>query len=158
MSRPLTIEDRLILACARTEPDLPGIRDLGERDPDWTLLLRKVERSRLATVVYVNLKKVAELPKVVAERLRPLHHREAVYAVARRGRLRTILVRLSEAGLPAVVPPATGDADLLVRDHDLDDVPALVQSIADPQSWAARLAICRRVPVLIAARSPVDAP
>src|SRR5262245_10024298 len=156
MSWPLTIEDRLILACARTEPDLPGIRDLGERDPDWTLLLRKVERSGLATVVYVNVKKVAELPNVVAERLRPLHHREAVYAVARRERLRTILVRLSEAGLPAVVPPATGDADLLVHDHDLDEVAALVQSIADPKRWSGRLAICSRVTVLTAAGIPIE--
>jgi hypothetical protein len=34
MSSPLMLEDRLILACARTDPDVERVLDLVERGPD----------------------------------------------------------------------------------------------------------------------------
>jgi hypothetical protein len=50
-SRPLTLEDRLGLACARTDPDVERIRELAGRGPDWRGVVRKAERWRLVPLV-----------------------------------------------------------------------------------------------------------
>ncbi len=41
MLSPLTLENRLILACARTDPDVQHIADLVERGPDWQAILQQ---------------------------------------------------------------------------------------------------------------------
>jgi hypothetical protein len=75
MSSPLTLENRLILACARTDPDVEHVRDLVERGPDWQAILRKTERWGLAPLVYAGLRQVASsdrVPKPVTDCLRAL--------------------------------------------------------------------------------------
>src|SRR5690242_1477056 len=99
----LTVEDRLLLACARIEPDLTTLRDLAAQHPDWATFVRKVERCGLATAVYSTARRSADLPREIAQRLRTIHHRDAIYAVARRERLKAIVARLSAANVAAMV-------------------------------------------------------
>jgi hypothetical protein len=144
MRPTLTIEDGLILACARTDPDVQHIRDLVERGPDWQGILRKAERWGLAALVYTNLRQAArpgQVPIEITEHLRHLSRRDTAYGVARREVLRAILVRFSEAGVPVIVlegaalaalvyPSPTlrpmGDIDLLVHESDRDGVDAVL--------------------------------
>src|SRR5215472_5976141 len=84
--RRLTIEDDLILACARTDPDVQRIQDLLERDPDCQEVLSKAERWGLVPLVYASLRQVApsgRVPTAISERLRHLSHRETIYGAAR---------------------------------------------------------------------------
>ena len=149
MASPLTLENRLLLACARTEPDVQHIQALVERDPDWQAILRKTERWGLVPLVYTNLRKAAQsgqVPKPVAERLRHLYHRDTIHGVARRELLRTTLLRFSEASIPVIVlkgaalatlvypSPALRpmrDLDLLVHRRDQDRVEAVLRSLRD---------------------------
>src|SRR4051794_17669019 len=106
MSSPLTLENRLILACARTDPDVQHIQDLVERGPDWQGILRKAERWGLAPLVYVNLRQAAppsQVPKPVTDCLRHLYHRDTIHGVAKRELLRATLLRFSEASVPVIV-------------------------------------------------------
>src|SRR5688572_24788020 len=106
MSSPLTLENRLILACARTDPAAQAIRDLAERGPDWQEVLRKVERWGIVPLVYTSLRQVRPLDRVpisVTECLRHLYRRETIHGVAKRQLLRAALLRLSEAKVPVVV-------------------------------------------------------
>ena len=143
MSPQLTIENGLILACARTDPDVQRIRDLVERGPDWQTILRKAERWGLAALVYTNLRQAAQpgqVPKATTERLRNLYHRDTTYGIAQREVLRATLARFSEASVSVIVlkgaalaalvyPSPTlrpmGDIDLLVHERDRDRVDAL---------------------------------
>lgn len=145
MAFPLTLENSLILACARTDPEVPRIEDLVQRDPDWQLVLQKVERWRLAPLVYTNLRaaiRSGHVPPPVAQHLRHLYHRDTIHGVARRELLRATLLRFSVAGVPVVVLRGAalaalvypspglrpmGDIDLLVHSHDLDRVDALLR-------------------------------
>ena len=156
MSSPLTLENRLILACARTDPDGQRIQDLVERGPDWHAILRKIERWGLAPLVYTNLRQAVhsgQVPKPVAERLRHLYHRDTIHGVARRELLRTTLLRFAEASVPVIVlkgaalatlvypSPALRpmrDIDLLVHRRDLDRVEAVLHSLRDAPAGAAR--------------------
>ena len=156
MSQPLTIEDRLILACARTEPDLTDIRELATQNPNWAVFLWKVERWGLATAVYGTVKKAAELPSAIAARLRALHHRDAISRLAHRARLRAILVRLSESGVPAIVPRPAADADLLVHERDRDEVTALVGCLANSSGWSGPFAIRSDLGSVAAAGIPIE--
>jgi len=139
-SRLGTLENRLILACARVEPDLSTIEALVKLDPDWQEILRKTERWSLASLVHVNLRHEAvrsRVPASVAERLRHIYHRDAIRGIAQQTALGTILLKFSETGIPVIVlkgaalaalvyPSPTlrtmGDIDLLVLRHDLDSV------------------------------------
>src|SRR5262249_22079306 len=90
MSPSLTIQTNLILACARTDPDVQRIRDLVERGPDWQCFLRKTERWGLAPLVYNNLRQAAppgQVPMAITERLRHLSHRDTTYGIVRREEL-----------------------------------------------------------------------
>jgi hypothetical protein len=140
MSPTLTIENDLILACARTDPDVRRIQDLVEHGPDWQGILRKAERWGLAPLVYTNLRQAAQpgqVPRGTTERLRHLYHRDTAYGVARREVLRAILGRFLEASVSVIVlkgaalaalvyPSPTlrpmGDIDLLVHPRDRDRV------------------------------------
>jgi hypothetical protein len=140
MSPTLTIEDGLILACARTDPDIQRIRDLVERGPDWQGILRKTERSGLAPLVYTSLRQAArpgEVSTATTEHLRHLYHRDTAYGVARRAALRAILARFAEANVPVIVlrgaalaalvyPTPTlrpmGNIDLLVHPRHRDRI------------------------------------
>ena len=57
--RPLTLEHRLLLACARPAPEGPHLQALVARGPDWPRLLRQVERWGLAPLVYTHLQPAA---------------------------------------------------------------------------------------------------
>jgi hypothetical protein len=61
MPSPLTLENSLILACLRTEPDLQRIRELVERRPEWPVIVRKAERWRVVPSVYLQLRRGAQL-------------------------------------------------------------------------------------------------
>ena len=74
MRVPLTLEDSLILACARTDPDVHRIQELAERGPDWEAILRKVERWGLAPLAYTSLQlasRSGRVPGPVTEAVNP---------------------------------------------------------------------------------------
>jgi hypothetical protein len=149
MSSPLTLENCLILACARTDPDAQRIQELLERGPDWQEILRKAERWGLAQLVYTNLRQAAQsgcVPKPVTECLRHFFHRDTIHGAARRELLRATLLRFAEASVPVIVlkgaalanlvypSPALrpmGNIDLLVHRRDLDRVEAVLRSVRD---------------------------
>ena len=157
MSSPFTLENRLLLACARTEPDVQRIQALVARGPDWQAILRKTERWGLAPLVYTNLRQAVhsgQVPTPVAERLRHLYHRDTIHGVARRELLRATLLRFAEANVPVIVlkgaalatlvypSPALRpmrDIDLLVHRRDLDRVEAVLRSLRDAASPTRRL-------------------
>jgi len=87
MAAPLTLENRLLLACARTKPDTQHLQALVARGPDWQAILRKTERWGLAPLVYTNLQQAihsGHVPQSVAERLRHLYRRDTIHGVAQR--------------------------------------------------------------------------
>jgi hypothetical protein len=147
MSSRRTLENRLILACARTEPDVRIIEDLAECGPDWQVIVRKAERLGLVPLVYASLKQTAgsgQVPQPVVERLRQLCHRDAIRSIALREALGAVLLRLSEEGVPVVVlkgaalaalvypSPALRtmvDIDLLAPKRDLGKVDALLRGM-----------------------------
>jgi Uncharacterised nucleotidyltransferase len=147
MSSPRTLENRLILACAQTNADLPSIQDILERGPDWEEILRKVERWGLAPLVGVSLKQAdaaGRVPKAVTERLKHLHRGSAIHGITLREALRGILGRFSAASVPVITlkgaalaelvypTPALrpmGDIDLLVRKSDLEGVDKLLRTM-----------------------------
>ena len=99
MTSPLTLDNRLLLACASAEPDAQDIQKLVESEPDWPSLLRKTERWSLAPLVYTNLRKAAQsgqVPQSVAERLRHLYRLDTIHGVARPELLRVTLQRFAE--------------------------------------------------------------
>jgi hypothetical protein len=155
MRSPLTLENCLILACARTDPDGQRIEDLVQRGPDWQAILRRVERWGLAPLVYTNLRQVIQsgrVPKPVAEHLRHLYHRDTIHGVARRELLRAALLRFSEARIPVIVLKGaalatlvypspglrtTGNIDLLIHKRDLDRVDTLLSDMREATALRA---------------------
>lgn len=150
MASLLTLENRLLLACARTAPDVTHVRELVGRGPDWQDILRKTERSSLAPLVYANLRQAVQsghVPKLVGERLRDLYRRDTVHGIARRELLRATLLRFAEANIPVIVLKGAAlatlvylspglrpmrDIDLLVHRRDLDRVAAVLRSLKNP--------------------------
>jgi hypothetical protein len=140
MASPLTPDNRLLLACARTAPDARHIQKLVAQGPDWPALLRKTERWGLAPLVYTNLQQAihsGHVPQPVAERLRHLYRLDTIHGVARRELLRMTLQRFAEASIPVIVlkgaalatlvypAPALrpmGDLDLLVHRGDRERI------------------------------------
>ena len=140
VSIPLSLENRLILACASTDPNLGYIQALVERGPDWQEIVRKTERLSLAPLVHASLRDAVQsgsVPASVAERLKHVYRREAIRGMAVREALQEILLRLQAAGIPVVVLKGAalaalvytspnlrtmGDMDLLVHRGDLDEV------------------------------------
>src|SRR5262249_7742473 len=102
-----------------------------------------------------NAKKSAELSAAILDRLRPLHHRESIYAIARREQLRATIVRLSENDVPVMVPPPTGDADLIVYPRDRDKAGALARDIRS--RGGVRPAIRAYISTFAAAGIPIEA-
>ena len=181
MASPLTTENELILACARTDPDLRRIQDLADRAPDWEAVVRKAEQCRLVPLVYVALRHAAQagrVPKPILERLRQLYHLEATYGIAQRAVLHASLVRFAEArvsvmvlkgmAVAALVYPSptlrpTRSIDLLVHERDRDEVDALVRGIRDASgssaaSACARIDVCHHIADRAAAahRIPIE--
>jgi hypothetical protein len=155
MSSLLTLENLLVLACVRRDLDAERIQDLMKLGPDWHVILRRVERWKLAPLVYTSLRQAdptGQVPDLVAERLRHLYRRQTVHWIDQRKVLRETLQRFSEAGVPAIVlkgaalatlvypSPAlrpTRKIDLLVRQSDAARVEALLKSMRDaPESEA----------------------
>src|SRR5262249_14460239 len=144
MASPLTLENRLLLACARTEPDVPRLQELVECGPDWQGILRKTERWGLASLVYTNLRQAAQaghMPQPVAERLRHFYRRDTVHNVVRRELLRATLLQFAAARIPVIVLKGAalatlvypspglrplGDIDLLVHRRDQERVEAVL--------------------------------
>lgn len=158
MSPLLTIEDRLILACARTDPEAVRVAELVRCGPDWRRIVRKAERWKLVPLVHTNVRQ-ASAPVAVVERLRHLHHLDATYGLARRAILRAALTRCSEARVPVVVlggavlaalvypAPALrtmGRIDLFVREDDRARADAALAGVG-------QVRLCHRI-----ARLPVD--
>ena len=147
LSRLGTLENRLVLACARVEPDLSAIERLVKSDPDWQEVLRKTERWGVAPVAYANLRRESAcgcVPASVAEQLRHAYRRDAIRSVTLQTALSAILLRFSEAGIPVIVlkgaalgalvypSPALrtmGDLDLLAHGHDLNRIDTLLRTI-----------------------------
>jgi hypothetical protein len=147
MPSPLTLENRLILACVRTDPDVSHIQGLVERGPDWQKILRRIEHWGIAPLVYSSIRQLAssgQVPTPVTEHLRHIYRRDTIHSVAQRELLRVTLLRFSEERVPVIVlqgaalatlvypSPALrpiGDIDLLVHAHDREQVVKLLRGV-----------------------------
>jgi Uncharacterised nucleotidyltransferase len=122
MSSPLTLENSLILACVRTEPDVQRIRELVERCPEWPLIVRKAERWRVVPSLYLQLRQGAQsgrVPGPVTEGLKQLYYRDTIRSVAKRELLRAALLRFAEASVPVIVLRGAALATLVYQSHAL---------------------------------------
>src|SRR3954463_6771502 len=122
MPSALTLEDSLILACVRAEPDLQRIRELVERCPEWPVIVRKAERWRVVPSVYLQLRQGAQLGRVpgpVAEGLKHFNRRDTIRGVATRELLRVALLRFAEASVPVIVLRGAALATLVYPSHAL---------------------------------------
>jgi Uncharacterised nucleotidyltransferase len=122
MSSPLTLENSLILACVRTEPDVQRIGELVERCPEWPAIVRKAERWRVVPSVYLHLRPGAQsgrVPGPVAEGLKHLYYRDTIRGVAKRELLHSALLRFAEASVPAIVLKGAALATLVYQSHTL---------------------------------------
>ncbi len=131
MSSPLTLENSLILACVRTEPDVQRIHELVERCPEWPVIIRKAEQWRVVTSVYLQLRRGAQpgrVPGPVAEGLKHLYYRDTIRGVAKRELLRAALLRFAEASVPVIVLKGAALATLVYQSHALRPIGALRQS------------------------------
>jgi hypothetical protein len=149
MSSPLTLENSVILACMRAEPEVRHIQELVERGPDWQEIARKSEQWGVGPLLYINLRQAVpsgHVPAPVAERLRHLYHREAIHGTARRELLGAALARFAEAGVPVIVLKSAALAtltyrspalramkkiDLLVHRHDRTRVDTVLLNLRD---------------------------
>lgn len=147
MFSPLPLEDRLLLACARTESDARAIEDLVERGPDWQVIVRKAERLGLSPLVHTSLRQVfasGRVPKPVADHLRNLYHQDAIRSIIMREPVRSILLQFTKAAVPVIVLKGvalaavaypspvlrpTGGMDLLVQTDDLERISKLLDSM-----------------------------
>jgi FkbM family methyltransferase len=122
MSPPLTLENSLVLACVRTEPDVQRIRELVERCPAWPVIVRKAERWRVVPSVYLQLRRDAQsgrVPVPVAEGLKHLYYRDTVHGIVKRELLRLALLRFAEASVPVIVLKGAALATLVYQSHAL---------------------------------------
>lgn len=136
MPSRLTLENHVLLACARTDPDLDVIQNLVERGPDWQAIVRRAEHWGIVPLVYTSLRQIDSfdhLPAPVVEHFRHLYRRDTIHSIAQREMLRISLLRFVEAGVPVIVLPSAalavlvyavphvrpiGDIDLLVYPRD----------------------------------------
>ena len=103
MASPPNLEDRLILACARTDPDVSRIENLAALGPVWDEFVRKTQRLGLIPLVHASVRQAAEsgdVPKSVSQHLRHLYHRDAVHSI----RLGKRLARSSSGSRRRVFP------------------------------------------------------
>jgi Uncharacterised nucleotidyltransferase len=156
MSSPLTLENSLILACVRTEPDVQRIRELVERCPEWPVIVRKAEQWRVVPSVYLQLRRAAQggrVPGPVAEGLKHLYYRNTIHSVVKRELLRAALLRFAEVSAPVIVLKGAALATLiyqfdtlrptrrialLVHRRDLARVEAIVRSLCEAPGAPAR--------------------
>lgn len=151
MPAPLTLENRLILACTRSEPDLQQIEQIIDRGPDWQAILRATDQWGLASLVYTSLHSLAptsKVPAAVLEQLRHSYRRDTIHSIAQRDLLGISLRRFVAAGVPVIVlPRATlatlvypapnlrpiGNIDLLLHAHDHARAEGLLAAIQSEQ-------------------------
>jgi hypothetical protein len=122
MSSPLTLENSLILACVRMEPDAQRIHELVERCPAWPVIARQAERWRLVPSVYLQLRRGVQsgrVPVPVTEGLKHLYYRDTIHGVAKRELLRTALLRFAEANVPVIVLKGAALATLVYQSYAL---------------------------------------
>lgn len=147
MSAPFSLENRLILACTRTAPNLQQIENLIDGGPDWPAILRVTEQWGVATLVYTTLRLIAEtgkIPATVMEQLRHLYRRDTIHNIGQRHLLGICLRRFVAEGVPTIVLPRAalatlvypapnlrpiGDIDLLVHAHNQARAEALLAAI-----------------------------
>ena len=157
MASPPNLEDRLILACARTDPDISSIEKLAALGPAWDDFVRKTQRLGLIPLVHASVRHAAEsgdVPKSVSQHLRHLYHRDAVHSIRLREALGAILLRFAENGVPVILIRETALAAqvyasptlratkaiyLLVKRPDLGGVDELLRTMSyTSRSPAAR--------------------
>jgi hypothetical protein len=120
MWSPLTLENSLILATVRTEPDVRRICELVARSPQWPVIVRSAERWRVVPSVYLQLKQCAQagrVPGPVMEGLKHLYYRETIRGFAQRELLRAALLRFAEASVPVIVLKGAALATLVYPSH-----------------------------------------
>jgi hypothetical protein len=148
MASPLNLEDHLILACARTDPDVSSIENMAARGPAWEGFVRKTQRLGLIPLVHTSLRQAAgsgHVPKSVSEHLRHINHREAVHSIRLQEALGAILLRFAEKGVPVILIRETALAahvypsptlrpmkgiHLLVKRRDLGGVDELLRTMS----------------------------
>ena len=136
MSSPLTLENSLILACVRTEPDVQRIRELVERCPEWSVIVQKADRWRVVPSVYLQLRRGAQpgrVPGPVAEGLKHLYYRDTIRGVAKRELLRAALLRFAEASVPVIVLKGAALATIVYQSHALRPTRRIRASGASPR-------------------------
>lgn len=157
MAALFSLENRMVFACARVEPDLGLLAELAERGPDWQAVVRKAAQWGLESLVYASLRRLAapeRVPATALEQLRHTYRRDTIHSVAQRELLGISLARFAQAGLPVVVLqgaalatlvyPAPnlrpiGDIDLLVHPPDHAQAEALLAGMQADQPSAPYL-------------------
>lgn len=122
MPSSFELETSLILACARTDPDMVHIQALVERSPDWQAIVRRSEQWGIAPLVYTSLRPLTisdQVPVPVTEQLRHLFRRETIHSVGQREMLRISLLRFVEASIPVIVLHAVALATLVYPSPNL---------------------------------------
>ena len=116
------MENSLILACVRTEPDVQRISELVERCREWPVIVRKAERWRVVPSVYLQLRRCAQsgrVPGPVTQGLKYLSYRDAIRGDATRELLRAALLRFAEASVPVIVLKEAALATFVYQSHAL---------------------------------------
>lgn len=152
MSSSLTLEHRLIFACARTDPDVDCIQKLITCGPDWQAIVLKAEQWRLAPLIFTSLRPLVSselVPVLVIQQLRHLFRQDTIKSVTQRELLRGVLLRFAADGLPVIVlqgaalatlvypsPPLRpiGTIDLLVHPYDREQAEKILSDIVADQA------------------------
>lgn len=149
-----TTEDKFILRYlfapekAEAVPPAEGAgRVKAEKDPDWSVFLKKTRREGVSAVIFHNLRKqglAARIPTEILSALSRDYHANLKRNMLIIGELRTILSRLQAAGIPCIVLKGIAlaelvypslamrgmsDVDLLVRQEDIRKADACLSSL-----------------------------
>lgn len=102
----IATETALLLACTRTDPDLPRIQELLARAPDWPTVVRRAQEGWVIPLLGGTVRTIAAaaaIPADVVDLLRRLAHREVALGLAQRATLRAALLRLRDANVPVML-------------------------------------------------------
>lgn len=146
MDESLSIENQIVLRCARRDVDLDGVGALVDRDVDWDSLLATARAHRLLPLLYEQLATLdgGRVPQEVMGYLRGAYYTNLlrnqrleadlaeVVAALRGERVEVIVLKggaLARTVYPHPALRTMADLDLLVRMEDADRAGAVLASL-----------------------------